>query len=102
MDLSELSLADLKKLQKDVARAIENFAERERKAALADLEALARERGFTLAQLIEDMGTKTRKPVAPKYANPQDPSETWTGRGRKPRWVTAALDAGKTMDDLAI
>lgn len=102
IDLNELSLADLKKLQKDVAKAIESFGDRERKAARAELEALARDRGFTLAQLIDDLGTKPRKAVAPKFANPLDPSETWTGRGRKPRWVVAALDAGKSMDDLAI
>jgi len=102
IDLNDLSLADLKKLQKDVGKAIDNFADRERKAALAELDALARERGFTLAQLMEDVGAKPRKTVAPKYANPMDPSDTWTGRGRKPRWVVAALDAGKTLDDLAI
>jgi DNA-binding protein H-NS len=102
IDLNELSLADLKKLQKDVAKAVDNFADRERKAALAELDALARERGFTLAQLVDDLGAKPRKSVAPKYANPSNPSETWTGRGRKPLWVVAALAAGKSMDDLAI
>ncbi len=102
IDLNELSLAELKKLQKDVAKAIENFADRERKAALAELDALARERGFTLAQLLDEAGTKPRKTVAPKYANPADPSETWTGRGRKPRWVVAALEDGKSLEDFAI
>jgi DNA-binding protein H-NS len=102
IDLNELSLADLKKLQKDVAKAIDSFGDRERKAALAELDALARERGFTLAQLMEDIGTKPRKSVAAKYANPLDTSETWTGRGRKPRWVVAALDSGKSLEDLTI
>ncbi|MGY6703842.1 H-NS histone family protein [Roseinatronobacter sp.] len=102
IDLNELSLADLKKLQKDVAKAIESFHDRERKAAIAELEVVAKERGFTLAQLLDETVVKPRKPVAPKYANPADPSETWSGRGRKPRWVVAALDAGKNLDDLAI
>lgn len=102
IELNELSLSDLKKLQKDVTKAIENFGDRERKAALAELEALARDRGFSLAQLMDDVAAKPRKSVAPKYANPMDPSETWTGRGRKPRWVVAALDAGKSLDDLSI
>lgn len=102
LDLNEMSLADLKKLQKDVAKAIESFADRERKAALAEIEAIARERGFSLAQLVDDIGTKTRKPVMPKYANPANPSDTWSGRGRKPRWVVEALNSGKTLGDLAI
>lgn len=45
---------------------------------------------------------KTRKKVAPKYANPEDESIKWTGRGRQPLWVVAALKSGKTMDDLKI
>lgn len=102
IDLNELSLAELKKLEKDVAKAIENFSDRERKAALMELDALARERGFTLVDLLKNMDAKPRKSVPPKFANPLDPSETWTGRGRKPRWVVAALDAGKSLDDLLI
>jgi DNA-binding protein H-NS len=41
-------------------------------------------------------------PVAPKYRNPEDPSETWAGRGLKPRWISAALKAGKKLEDFAI
>jgi DNA-binding protein H-NS len=40
--------------------------------------------------------------VAPKYRNPAKPSETWSGRGKKPKWVIAQLQAGKTLDDLAV
>ena len=40
--------------------------------------------------------------TAPKYANPQDPTMTWTGRGRKPRWVQESLESGKELDDLLI
>lgn len=102
LDLNALSLAELKKLQKDVTKAIESFEERQRKAVLAELDALARERGFTIEQVVGVAPPSTRKPVAPKYANPADPSQTWSGRGRKPKWVVEALDAGKSLDDLAI
>lgn len=102
IDLDTLSLAELKKLQKDVAKAIDSFEEREMKAAAAEAEAVLRERGFTLAQIMQMGVTKPRAKVAPKYANPEDPTQTWTGRGRKPHWVINALDAGKTLDDLAI
>lgn len=42
------------------------------------------------------------KKVAPKYRNPANKSETWTGRGRQPKWVAAALKSGKKIEDLAI
>jgi DNA-binding protein H-NS len=41
-------------------------------------------------------------PVAPKYRNPENPAETWAGRGLKPRWLTAALKGGKKLEDFLI
>ena len=43
-----------------------------------------------------------RGAVAPKYRNPENPAETWAGRGLKPRWLTAALKGGKKIQDFAI
>lgn len=40
--------------------------------------------------------------VLPKYQNPENPSETWAGRGKQARWVTAQLRSGKTLEDLQI
>jgi DNA-binding protein H-NS len=60
-----------------------------------------------LAQLrgrIEN-GSKARRPypkVHPKYRNPERPSETWSGRGKQPRWVGAQLRSGRKVDELLI
>jgi DNA-binding protein H-NS len=40
--------------------------------------------------------------VFPKYRNPAQPSETWAGRGKQPRWLTAQLRSGKKLDDFRI
>ena len=40
--------------------------------------------------------------VLPKYRNPTEPSETWAGRGKKPRWLTAQIKSGKQIDDFRI
>jgi DNA-binding protein H-NS len=40
--------------------------------------------------------------VAPKYRNPENASETWAGRGLKPRWLTAAIKSGKKQEDFLI
>jgi DNA-binding protein H-NS len=40
--------------------------------------------------------------VYPKYRNPAEPSETWAGRGKKPRWLSAQLELGKQIDDFLI
>jgi DNA-binding protein H-NS len=43
-----------------------------------------------------------RGSVAPKYRNPDNPAETWAGRGLKPRWLVAAMKGGKKPDDFLI
>lgn len=104
MDLNNLSLNDLKKLRSDVDKAISSYEDRQKKEALAAARAAAKEHGFDLGELMGGTTgkSKSKGSVAPKYAHPENPELTWTGRGRKPKWVEAALDAGKTLEDLAI
>ena len=45
---------------------------------------------------------RTYPQVFPKYRNPAEPTETWAGRGKKPRWLTAQLKSGKRIDDFRI
>jgi DNA-binding protein H-NS len=47
-------------------------------------------------------GRRAYPPVPPKYRNPDQPSETWAGRGKQPRWLVAQLRAGKRIDDFRI
>ena len=102
IDLNEMSKQELLKLQRDVEKAIANYGDREKQDALAKLEAHARELGFNLFALVGTSVTKTRKPAEAKYVNPEDPSMTWSGRGRKPLWFSAALANGMTPESLAI
>jgi DNA-binding protein H-NS len=43
-----------------------------------------------------------RGAVAPKYRNPENPAETWAGRGLRPRWLAAAMKSGKKLEDFSI
>ena len=47
-------------------------------------------------------GRRSYPPVPPKYRNPAQPSETWAGRGKQPRWLVAQLRSGKRIDDFKI
>ncbi len=102
IDLNSLSLKDLKDLQTQVVKAIASFEDRKKKLALVELEEAARKLGFTLGELTGTSVVRKRAPAVPKYANPADASDTWSGRGRKPRWMEAALKAGKAPEDLMI
>ena len=58
-----------------------------------------------LDQLNTQANTSQRRPyppVRPKFRNPDNPGETWSGRGRQPRWVVEQLTLGKRMEELKI
>ncbi|WP_415402453.1 H-NS family nucleoid-associated regulatory protein [Tateyamaria sp. SN3-11] len=96
-----LSLSELKDIQKKAAKAIQSFEARKRKEALAAVEAKAVEMGFSLSELTggaKPKGTKS----APKYCHPENPAQTWTGKGRQPNWVKDALANGIAIEDLLI
>lgn len=102
VDLNSLSLKELKELQGQVSRAIANFEDRKKKQALAELEEKAREMGYSLAELTGTSAPRKRAPAVAKFANPANSADTWSGRGRKPRWFAEALAAGKRPEDMAI
>ena len=99
-NLNKMSIAELKKLISDAQMALA------KKQEVADkVRKLAKDNGLNISDLVATEKTKAKKPrgkVAPKYKNPENGSETWTGRGRQPRWVASALESGKTLDELLI
>lgn len=95
IDWDALSLDELKAIQKNAAKAIEGYEARKRNEALAAVEAKAAEVGFTLSELVGGQKSKGTK-YAPKYAYPENPSVTWTGKGRQPNWLKEAVAAGKS------
>jgi len=68
------------------------------------IHALIKAEGYSFEDIFGQGRAKSRRtgPVAPKYRNPADPSQTWSGRGKRPRWYNDALKAGKKEKDLAI
>lgn len=100
-DLEALSLSELKKIQKDIAKAISTYQDRQKAEARAKVEAFAKELGYSLAELIGTETKASRAPAAAKYRHPENSALTWSGRGRRPQWFVEALTAGKTAEDLA-
>ena len=103
MELNSLTLAELKALQKAIVLAIKNAPDKAKMAARNELEAKARELGYSMKDLL-GTGTNTRqkRPAVVRYRNPENPSLTWTGAGRRPNWFLEALASGKSPKDLEI
>jgi DNA-binding protein H-NS len=68
------------------------------------IHALIKAEGYSFEDIFGQGRAKSRRtgPVAPKYRNPADPTQTWSGRGKRQRWYNDALKAGKKEKDLAI
>jgi DNA-binding protein H-NS len=99
-NLKSMSIDKLSELREQVDAALSTKALEERRALQAQLGKLER---FATSGLKARGGrVGPRGAVAPKYRNPDNPSETWAGRGLKPRWLVAALKSGKKLEDFAI
>jgi DNA-binding protein H-NS len=92
-DLSSMSLEELWRLHEELTVRLGSILVAEK----AKLEKRLRE--------LRPQDRRRRRPypkVFPKYQNPNNPTETWSGRGKQPRWLTPQLESGKRLDDFRI
>lgn len=108
-DLSTMSKKQLEKLLSDVQDALKTLEAKEKREAKKAAEKAAAKFGFSLSELTDHPVSKAgrrrrgpKNPGVPKYANPADPSETWTGKGRQPQWYKDAIAEGKDPKSLEI
>lgn len=114
INLKQLSVDDLLTLRNRINAMLESRVDRERRELesrlkrLQHFKASAAERrnpasaATTAAKRARKKKLKANGKVAPKYRNPENPSETWAGRGLQPRWLRAALNDGKKIGDFQI
>ncbi len=100
-----MTLDELLKQKADLDRQIAQYQNEGRNKAIADIRVLMAQWHLTPAdiQALPKKGPKingTSKPVAAKYKD--DQGNSWSGRGLKPKWLTAAMAAGRSLQDFAI
>jgi len=100
MALKSMSLEKLVALKDQVEAMLSSKVLEQRRALESELSKLGRFQGKAGRTTSGRGGA--RGAVAPKYRNPDNPSETWAGRGLRPRWLAAALKEGKKIEDFAI
>jgi len=109
VDLKGMTRKELEKLQKDVEKALLKVNEKELKQVRDAAAKLVAKHGFSLEDITGVAPRAKRKKStgpktvgAPKYANPADSSQTWTGKGRQPTWFKDAVAAGQSPESMAI
>jgi DNA-binding protein H-NS len=105
VNYDKMSLKELLEHEARINKAIVAARRNEFTQARQKVIAMAESLGFK----IEELTSSTRAPkrmngskVAVKYRNKDNPEETWTGRGRQPKWLTAKLAKGAKLSDFAI
>lgn len=101
--LEKMSYKDLLSLKDRVAAAIVARQAAEKVELKRRLEEMVSQSGFDVSDIFGGRGgARKGSKVAIKYRNPKDPTQTWTGRGRKPRWMADALAKGQKMDNFLV
>jgi DNA-binding protein H-NS len=100
-EIDRMSFKELQELELKVAKAKAAAQDKTRADLRRKVEAMVADAGFKVSDLFGGRGGKGRT-VAAKYVNPDDHSETWTGRGRKPRWLAAKLKEGDRIEKFLI
>lgn len=99
--------AELEQRKAEIDRAIQQAQREERNEAIAKVKELMSAYGLTLADLGTRASAAPRKAtrsggkVAAKYRHPAT-GETWTGRGLKPKWLRAEVEAGRSVESFLI
>lgn len=105
-DLSEYNLSELKGLQHDIDKEIKSRQYQDLQKAREQILAIAQEAGVSVEKLLAAGGKKPKgskgQKVQARYQNPGDNRQTWTGRGRQPKWIAEGIAKGKTLDDFRI
>ena len=96
----------LRELQRQLPKLIGNAVKKKKKEALTAAVKAAAQHGFTLDELVGRSANSTKQPKGmtgkAKFRNPDNQSQTWTGKGRQPNWYKTAIAADKSADDLLI
>ena len=101
MALKSMSIEKLVALKGQVEAMLSSKILEQRRALESELSKLGRFQGGNgRAKSVFGRGG-ARGAVAPKYRNPDNSAETWAGRGLRPRWLTAAMKGGKSLEDFA-
>ncbi len=105
MDLTTLTVVQLRELQQQIPAEIKRRESQEKTNVLNELKELAKAKGYSLDELLGGREVKVKvagTKVKAKYRHPANPELQWTGRGRQPKWVAEWLAGGNALEALVI
>jgi DNA-binding protein H-NS len=102
INLDKLNVGELQALARDIEKAIKKREIDNLRKAREAAEAAAKEYGLSLQDVAGSKAPRrNREQSETRYRNPDDPGQTWSGRGRQPQWFKDAVAGGRSREDLA-
>ena len=105
IDLDVMSVDEMWRLHEKIGQVLSVRLTSEKRELEKRLAQLRRENEMHAAPIEASGVSRERRKyprVYPKYRNPNEPSETWSGRGKQPRWLVAALKTGHRIEEFMI
>lgn len=100
--LQKMNFKDLVDLRNRIDRILQEKREQERSDLREHFRQLAAAKGIAWNEIVGTAKGRARGTVAAKYADPKDPTMTWTGRGRMPKWLAAKIKGGAKLENFKI
>jgi DNA-binding protein H-NS len=106
VNLNNLSIQELEDVIAQANDLIEKKREQAVAKARADIEKIAASTGYSVQDLLGLRNARARKAgakkVADKYRNPKDPTQSWSGRGKRPKWLQEVLEKGGKLENYLV
>jgi DNA-binding protein H-NS len=102
MDLSNMSVGDLRNLQEQIKQEMKQREHQEVSKAREQILAIAQSVGMPLKDLMTAAKVSKQGTVAVRFRHPDNAAQQWTGRGRQPKWVKEWVEGGKSIDKLRV
>jgi len=103
VDLAAYNLTELKGLQSSVEQELKNRQNQDLQRAKERILEIAQSAGMSIKELLAESRRPSKgmgsQQIQARYRNPSNANQTWTGRGRQPRWIVDGLASGKSIDD---
>lgn len=100
-NLKGMSVEALQNLIADAQNLLDKYEKERRKAVIKEIQDLAASANLSIEIKEGDKVINSSKGV-PRYRNPSNPQQTWSGRGKRPNWLNEALESGKKLDDFTV
>ena len=100
IDLTTLEQEDLDALEREIGKERRRRKRDAEKEAQREIKEVAKKYGLSFDELINKQVAAAKPVPRATYVHPDDPSKTWTGRGRRPKWINEWLEKGRDLEEL--